>query len=163
MALYLPYGLAEFLIPFALTFAVTLGVLNIANIFEKQKQVNFLISIGLAAFAASSPWYVAILSEWGPVFAAILILVFGIHFLKKALKGTAKNDWQTLIAIAILFVVFLAFGSSLPIPSGNRISSEDILLVAGLGFVIAILIIGKNTKFNEERTPATGSGAGRTE
>ncbi|MGC9310963.1 MAG: hypothetical protein ACP5E4_04555 [Candidatus Aenigmatarchaeota archaeon] len=152
MAFYLAGGLMDFVVPFALTFAIAVGVISTTGIFKGQKPVEFLIAIALAALAASSQAYVRLLNAWAPVLAGLLIVVFFIVFLKKNLGGKpGEKSWEMLIAIAILFLVLIYIGPSLPLPSGNIIKSDDILLVAGLALVIAILVVGKNVSWPDDR------------
>lgn len=150
----LPNNVLEFLVPFVLTFALTLGALTVSKVFENQKHVNFLISLALAILAVSSPTYARMLFEWAPIIATLFIVVFVLVFLKNMfLKKGEKANMETLIAIALLFLILMQFGSSIPLPSGNYIRSDDILIAAGVILVIAIIVIGKRLGNNEGSTP----------
>lgn len=144
MAFYIAGGLMEFVVPFVLTFALSLGVIKVSGVFKGQEQVNFLIALGLSLLAVSSSEYVSLLNEWAPTMAILLIVVFIIVFLKNLFlsEKKGKTDMQTLIILALLFLVLMYLGPALPLPSGNTITSDDILLVGGLALVIAILSIG---------------------
>ncbi|MCK4429200.1 MAG: hypothetical protein KAU95_02400, partial [Candidatus Aenigmarchaeota archaeon] len=69
-----------------------------------------------------------------------------------------KPTWEMLITIAILFIVFMTVYESIPLPSGSIISSDDILLIAGIGFVVMILVVGSRLKDSgfEGGTPSSG-------
>jgi D-alanyl-lipoteichoic acid acyltransferase DltB (MBOAT superfamily) len=146
--------LMGFIVPFALTFALSLGALTVSGVFDKQKQVNFIIAIALAILAVSSPSYSKMIYTWAPILATLFIVVFVLVFLRKSFGKEAKADWTTLIAIAILFLLLMQIGPSIPLPSGSTIKSDDIILVAGIMLVIAIIVIGKALS-KGEGAPAT--------
>jgi hypothetical protein len=143
MATLLPPGIAELLIPFVLTFALSFGVLTISGVFKGQKQVNFVIALALGALAVSSPGYAAMLTEWSPILATVLIVVFVLMFLKNTLlsKEGLGGNWENLVAIALLFLVLITIGPSLPLPSGSFIKSDDIMIAGGAVLIIAIIVI----------------------
>jgi hypothetical protein len=150
----LPADLMGFIVPFALTFALTLGALTLSKVFDKQKQVNFIIAIAIALLAVSSPAYAKMIYSLAPTLAMLFIVVFVIVFIKNIFGKEAKGDWPTLIAISILFLLLMQLAPSLPLPSGANIKSDDIVLVAGVMLVIAILVIGSKVKFSgDEGTP----------
>jgi phosphoglycerol transferase MdoB-like AlkP superfamily enzyme len=151
-----------FVVPFALTFAISFGALTVAKVFKHEvngkevpmNNVNFLIAAAIAILAISSPSYARMIYEWAPILATLFIVVFVLVFLKNMFSKEAKGDWTTLIAIAILFLLLMQIGPNLPLPSGTNIKSDDIVLVAGIMLVIAILAIGK--KVSEGGTPPKG-------
>jgi len=153
----LPSDIMVYIVPFALTFALTLGALNLAKVFDNQKQVNFIIAIAIALLAVSSPTYARMIYEWAPMLAMLFIVAFVIVFIKNIFGKEAKNDWPTLIAIAILFLLLMQLAPSLPLPSGTNIKSDDIILVAGIMLVLAILVIGSKVSSGSGGSPQPGT------
>ncbi len=101
----------------------------------------------MAMFSLISEAYVNLLYSWLPYLCILFILLFVFVLLKNLLFE--KNDqnksaatWEMLIAIGILFLVFMTVYQSIPLPSGSMISSDDILLIVGIVFVILILSVG---------------------
>jgi len=166
MPIVLPNNILEFLVPFVLTFALTLGALTVSKVFKHidasgkekpQTNVNFLIALALSVLAVSSPTYAQMLFEWAPILATMFIVVFVLVFLKNMfLKEGHKAEIETLVAIALLFLILFQFGSSLPLPSGTYIRSDDILIAAGVIFVIAIIVIGKRLGDKKPEEPQQG-------
>jgi hypothetical protein len=148
--------LMGFIVPFALTFALSLGALTVSGVFDKQKPVNFIIAMALAVLAVSSPSYSKMIYTWAPILATLFIIVFVLAFLKKSFGKEAKADWTSLIAISILFLLLMQIGPSIPLPSGSTIKSDDIILVAGIMLVIAILVIGKQLSKEKNSTGTSG-------
>ncbi|MBN2095748.1 MAG: hypothetical protein JW727_06900 [Candidatus Aenigmarchaeota archaeon] len=146
MATLLPPGMVELVVPFALTFALVLGALNLSGVFKGQKQVNFIIGLAVALLASSSEEYSKMVLEWAPILATVMIVVFLVVFLKNMFGTEKKASWEMLVILALLFLVLLAVGPYLPLPSGSSIKSDDILLVGGILLVIGIIAIGARLK-----------------
>jgi len=135
-----------YIIPLVFTFALVFGVLSISKIFNK-KEVNVLIALSMALFSLISEIYVKLLYAWLPYLSILFIILFVFVLLKNLLiekKNGTKSaaNWEMLITIAILFLVFMTVYRSIPLPSGSMISSDDILLIAGIVFVVLILSVG---------------------
>ena len=135
-----------YIIPLVFTFALVFGVLSISKIFNK-KEVNVLIALSMALFSLISEIYVKLLYAWLPYLSILFIILFVFVLLKNLLiekKNGTKSaaNWEMLITIAILFLVFMTVYQSIPLPSGSMISSDDILLLAGIVFVVLNLSVG---------------------
>ncbi len=135
-----------YIIPLVFTFALVFGVLSISKIFNK-KEVNVLIALSMALFSLISEIYVKLLYAWLPYLSILFIILFVFVLLKNLLiekKNGTKSaaNWEMLITIAILFLVFMTVYRSILLPSGSMISSDDILLIAGIVFVVLILSVG---------------------
>ena len=149
MVLFSSWMLSEYIyyiIPLVFTFALVFGVLSISKIFNK-KEVNVLIALSMALFSLISEIYVKLLYAWLPYLSILFIILFVFVLLKNLLiekKNGTKSaaNWEMLITIAILFLVFMTVYRSIPLPSGSMISSDDILLIAGIVFVVLILSVG---------------------
>lgn len=132
-----------FLISFMFTFALVYGILIISNVFKGQKRVNILISISIALFASLYENYVSFLFQWMSYIVIFFIIVFLLSILRNLFEGKAiKENWETLITIVILFLIFLSIYPYFQISLGNYVNSQDILLTIGLVFIILILAIG---------------------
>ncbi|RLJ00085.1 MAG: hypothetical protein DRP06_02495 [Candidatus Aenigmatarchaeota archaeon] len=143
-------GYIYYIIPLIFTFALVFGVLSISKIFDK-KEVNGLIAISMALFSLISEAYVALLYSWLPYLCILFIVLFVFVLLKNLLleknnQNKSAATWEMLIAIGILFLVFMTVYQSIPLPSGSMISSDDILLITGLVFVVLILSVGSKLK-----------------
>lgn len=134
-----------YLIPFIFTFALVFGVLVISNIFKGQKNVNAMIALAVALFAIIYPPYIDILYVWLPYLCILFIAIFLVLMLKNLFVKEGKKpeqSWPMLVTIAVLFLVFMFISPSIPLPSSSLISSQDILLIIGLAFIVVILIFG---------------------
>ncbi|RLJ01570.1 MAG: hypothetical protein DRP10_03780 [Candidatus Aenigmatarchaeota archaeon] len=137
-----------YLIPFIFTFSLVFGVLTISNIFNKQKNVNVMIALAISLFATISEEYVSILYSWLPYLCVLFIVIFFVVMLKNIfIKKDSEQNWPILITIAILFLVLMTIYPSIPLPSGSFISSQDVLLVIGITFVVLILIVGSKVNW----------------
>ncbi len=146
-------GYIYYIIPFIFTFALVFGVLSISKIFNK-KEVNTLIALSMAMFSLISEAYVTLLYSWLPYLCILFIILFVFVLLKNLLFEEKDNKsaatWEMLIAISILFLVFMTVYQSIPLPSGSMISSDDILLITGIVFVVLILSVGGKLKWPGE-------------
>ncbi len=157
-------GYLYYLIPFIFTFALVFGVLTISKVFKDQKNVNAILALAIALFAVIYPPYITLLYEWLPYLCIIFIVIFVVLMLKNLFVGEKgkkelEPTWPMLIAIAVLFLVFMTVYQSIPLPSGSFISSQDILLIVGIAFVVLILSVGAKLKdkgFEKEKNPNEG-------
>ena len=157
-------GYIYYIIPFIFTFALVFGVLSISKIFNK-KEVNVLIAMSMALFSLISEAYVKLLYVWLPYLCILFIILFVFVLLKNLLlekrdKTKPSADWQMLITIAILFLVFMTVYQSIPLPSGSLISSDDILLIVGIVFVVLILSVGAKLRWPGDSNTTNKSGTG---
>lgn len=144
-------GYLYYLIPFIFTFALVFGVLTISNIFKGQKNVNAMIALAVSLFAIIYPSYLIILYEWLPYLCIFFIVIFVILILKNLfVKGgnQPQQSWPILITIVVLFLVFMFVYPSIPLPNSSLISSQDLLLLIGVAFVVIILIIGSKLELS---------------
>ncbi|MCK4730278.1 MAG: hypothetical protein KAT28_03075 [Candidatus Aenigmarchaeota archaeon] len=158
-------GYIYYIIPLIFTFALVFGVLSISRIFNK-KEVNVLIALSMAMFSLISEAYVTLLYSWLPYLCILFIILFVFVLLKNLLfeeKDGTKSaaTWEMLIAIGILFLVFMSVYQSIPLPSGSMISSDDILLIAGIVFVVLILSVGGKLKWPGDNPKGQPPGGGQ--
>lgn len=159
MVMFLNYF--EFIISFGFTFAVVYGVLSASKVFGDPKEkhargANLLVAIMIGLFASFSKAYITFLFQWMLYLIAIFVIVF-ILLIFRNLFGEEKNQekegvsWPMVVSVAILFLIFLGFYQSLPLPSGYLITSQDVALVIGIALIVLILVLGSQLKWQGKK------------
>lgn len=153
-------GYLYYAVPFIFTFALVFGVLTLSKIFEKQKNVNALLAAAIALFATMSSQYITLLYEWLPYLSILFLVIFVLVILKNIFfdKSKEKISGPMIVAVLIIFLVFLAVYPEIPLPHGNMISEGDVLMIIGIVFVAILIFLGfklnipETTKSSKDNT-----------
>lgn len=144
-------GVFDFLIPFALTFAVVFGVLRQTTIFgddEKANQINSIVALSVAlfvAFGSSSGLVSNFLGTFLPGMFVIVFGIFGILLAAGMVFGEEiTNPKDTKIAYVIggvsgLAIISLLFDTVFVDIVGISDLSTEINNLMGIVVVVAIL------------------------
>lgn len=125
-------------IPFFFTLAVVYGALQTAKVFE-NKRINGLIAVVLAAFVITSTPTLSFLNVILPYAIALFVVIFLLHFLKKAFQSEKGHGNYTGLFISLgLILLFFAHQQSI----GGVIDlgfSKEFLTTAAVVVVLIIL------------------------
>ena len=131
-----------FALPFLFVLAISYGALQIANVF-RNKAVNAVIALVISFFAISNADLVNFIIQSMPWMAMIFIAVFFIKFILNMFKqGKGERDYTLLIIILGLVLIFL-IGQGMQIihdwlPGGFPITEENLIMIIGVGIIVAI-------------------------
>ncbi len=127
-----------FVSTFLFVFALVFGLLSYSKIGEFNKKVNALIALAIAGFSVLYEPLVLTLSQYMPIAAAVLIVLFFIALVKKIFEGKekAKDTFPMLVSVAILLLLFGTFADRFVafIPGG--FDPSLVLWVIGIIFVL---------------------------
>lgn len=137
--------IGQFILPFAIIFAVAYGSLGTAGVF-KDKNVNILTAAVIAFVSATYAPLVDALWLYFPYVAGLLILLFIYNLVKTVLfgkseetppaqAGKGKEGEGGVVLITGAVLVILALSSESIIPDLPGIDSTNVL------FIIALLAI----------------------
>lgn len=149
MPLLLPIALdATFIIPFMFTLAVVFGVLELAlgRTVMKNRAVLAIISLAIAFFAASYSPFVSALNAYLPSVTWFFIVMFFIAFVFELFglrKPSGREErGKSLAVLGVLLLLLFAIGLSVlqafPVEMPLIGGGENIILLVGLVFIIAI-------------------------
>lgn len=139
-----------FVSTFFFVFALVFGLLSFSKLFmkkdregnpvgEEPRKINALLALAIAGFSVLSEQLVATLSQYIPVAASLLIIVFFLALVKKIFEGKkdSKKDYFPLImAIAIMFLLLIAFSDIFLTFLPGDFDPSIVLWVIGIVFVI---------------------------
>lgn len=129
----LPYASA-----FLFVFALVFGLLSYSKIGEFDKKVNALIALAVAGFSILYEPLVLALTQYMPVAAAILVVLFFVALAKKVLGGGSQEmTFPLVVSLAIMLLLLSIFADRLvPFVPGGFDAGNAMWLV---GILIAIL------------------------
>mgnify|MGYP001557901860 CR=1 FL=1 len=143
---FIASSMVPFLVSFLFVFALIFGLLSFTKMFSKN--VNVMIALGFAIFAITYEPLVLALEQYIPIGAGILVVVFFIAFIRKALKGGEKKEGTgTTPAKHDMFPIALAAGIMLIVLGivWNQIGGtffglhpDTVLWIIGIIFVLMI-------------------------
>jgi hypothetical protein len=100
---FLDPALMPVMAAFVFVFAIVLGLLTSAAIF--QRRVNTVIALVFAVFSASYSPLVLILQQYIPIAAILFIIIFIIVLVQKSVSK--KNTDSVLSSISLLILLFI--------------------------------------------------------
>ena len=126
---------------FLFVFALIFGLLSYSKVGDFNKRVNALLALAIAGFSVLYEPLVVTLSQYIPIAASVLIIVFFLALVKKIFEGKdskqAKDYFPLIVVIAILFLLLIAFADVfLAFLPGNFDSS---VVLWGVGIVFVLL------------------------
>jgi len=133
---FLDPALMPVMAAFVFVFAIVLGLLTSASIF--QRRVNTVIALVFAVFSASYSPLVLILQQYIPIAAILFIIIFIIVLVKKSVSKENTDPVLSSISLLILLFVIGVFWDEIQyiLPLGL-----DPANVLGIIVVIVIIII----------------------
>ena len=138
-------SMVPFLVSFLFVFALIFGLLSFTKMFNKN--VNVMIALAFAIFAITYEPLVLALEQYIPIGAGVLVVVFFIAFIRKALFGEKKAGTGTTPTKRDMFPIALAAGIMLIVLGilWNQIGGtvfgippDTILWIIGIIFVLMI-------------------------
>ena len=126
---------------FLFVFALIFGLLSYSKVGDFNKRVNALLALAIAGFSVLYEPLVVTLSQYIPIAASVLIIVFFLALVKKIFEGKdskqAKDYFPLIVVIAILFLLLIAFADVfLAFLPGNFDAS---VVLWGIGIVFVLL------------------------
>ncbi len=124
---------------FLFVFALIFGLLSYSKIGDFNKRVNAMLALAIAGFSVLYEPLVVTLSQYIPIAASLLIIIFFLALVKKIFEGKegSKKDYFPLIAvIAILFLLLIAFADIFLAFLPGNFDPSVVLWVIGLVFVV---------------------------
>ena len=126
---------------FLFVFALIFGLLSYSKVGDFNKRVNAMLALAIAGFSVLYEPLVVTLSQYIPIAASVLIIVFFLALVKKIFEGKdskqAKDYFPLIVVIAILFLLLIAFADVfLAFLPGNFDSS---VVLWGVGIVFVLL------------------------
>jgi len=134
---FIPYVAAFFFV-----FAIVLGLLESANLFNKNKRVNAVIAAVFGIFSAMYEPFVAGMQTYLPIAAGILIIIFFVVLLKKLFggkkDGSGKSSHDSLPMVVVLISLLLVLISQWDLVKNFLPASWD---ATAVGWILAIIVI----------------------
>ena len=129
-----------FISTFLFVFALVFGLLSYSKIGEFNKKVNALLALAIAGFSVIYEPLVAGLTQYMPIAAGLLIIVFFVALVKKVLggkEGGGKDTFPIVVSIAVLLLILMNFSSGIAafLPQ-SLIDSSTIFWIIGIIFVL---------------------------
>ncbi len=139
--MYVPSDIWYYVVPFVFSFAVVYGSIELSGVF-KNKAVNAIISLAIAAMSIVNESVVSALWEYMPVATIVFVALFIVGFIWKFINSLGSGDSNADYGVvgAILFLILIGFGSPTIRNSIHVPNSTTITFIVGF-IVVAILFI----------------------
>ncbi|MBS3050532.1 MAG: hypothetical protein J4400_00070 [Candidatus Aenigmarchaeota archaeon] len=125
---------------FLFVFALIFGLLSYSKVGDFNKRVNAMLALAIAGFSVLYEPLVLTLSQYIPIAAGVLIIVFFLALVKKIFEGkegSKKDYFPLIVVIAILFLLLIALADVfLAFLPGNF---DPSVVLWGIGLVFVIL------------------------
>ena len=140
--MYVPSDIWYYVVPFVFSFAVVYGSIELSGVF-KNKAVNAIIALAIAAMSIVNESVVSALWNYMPIATIVFVALFIIGFIWKFINSIgsgSKADYG--VVGAILFLIFIGFGSptirnSIHVPNSTTITFIVGFIVVGILFILA--------------------------
>lgn len=138
--------IGQFVLPFALLFAIVYGSLRTANVFS-GKQVNAIIAGVIAFIAALSAPIVSAMFDFMPLIITILVALFLYNLLYTLISGEKPGDaakkpkkgGDVLLVVGALLIILAIKGRDF-VPDLSAIDQTNLIFIFSL---LGIFIIWK--------------------
>lgn len=146
--------IGQFILPFALLFAISYGSLRTAEVFSKSKNVDMIIAGVIAFIAALFSEVNAAIFEFMPLIITILVALFLYNLLytllggKKDDAGKKQQSGDVILVVGALLVILALKGRDF-VPDLRMVDQTNLIFIFAL---LGIFLIWRRG-LGKENTP----------
>ncbi|VVB60318.1 Uncharacterised protein [uncultured archaeon] len=148
--------IGQFVLPFALIFAITYGSLRTAGVFSNSKNVDLIIAAVIGFIAALTSSINAALIEFMPALVGLLVILFIYNLIYKLIEGGQKKPMQNtdvLLVVGALLIILAIKGREF-IPDLAGIDQNNLIFIFALLGIFVVWKKGSGAKL--EGQPPSG-------